>query len=346
MRCQRLLTLVIPVLVFAGLSLQTNAQTTPDWETFHPEGEEFQVLMPKGPQAQIGTTPYHKMELTTRMYLSGDQKGPMFAIVSLSGIKSNPALYSDYQRLNSYVDAFKSWFPEQAVGKGAVAKLTLVGEKNLAGNTGREYRMTVGQLSGLVQTYATKKRFYAALILNTKEDQSLQDRFLSSFLLPEKIAEPPANIAKQPEPARPGQPAAPGQPSSDVVAAPSFGTQASKQNVDTQKPDTGENPATDKKPENATGEPKTISGGVLNGRALFLPKPEYPGNDVSGTVVVQVVIDEIGAVISAQAVAGPAQLHEICVNAARLAKFSPTQLMGKPVKVSGVLTYNFVVSKP
>src|SRR5258705_7804948 len=49
-----------------------------------------------------------------------------------------------------------------------------------------------------------------------------------------------------------------------------------------------------------------ISGGVLNGKAISLPKPQYPPiarqAHASGTVVVQVTIDENGSVISAQAV--------------------------------------------
>ncbi|MBA2378253.1 MAG: TonB family protein, partial [Blastocatellia bacterium] len=60
------------------------------------------------------------------------------------------------------------------------------------------------------------------------------------------------------------------------------------------------------------------------------------------TVTVQVVIDEAGNVISANAVNGHALLRPAAVAAARQAKFSPTMLSGQPVKVSGVITYNFV----
>lgn len=89
-----------------------------------------------------------------------------------------------------------------------------------------------------------------------------------------------------------------------------------------------------------------ISGGVLNGRAISLPKPAYPAiarqAHASGTVVVQVVIDENGNVISAKAVSGHPLLQAVSVGAARQAKFSPTKLSGQPVKVTGVITYNFV----
>lgn len=89
-----------------------------------------------------------------------------------------------------------------------------------------------------------------------------------------------------------------------------------------------------------------ISGGVLNGKAISLPKPAYPAiarqAHASGTVVVQVVIDENGGVISARAVSGHPLLQAVAVAAARGARFSPTKLSGQPVKVTGVITYNFV----
>ena len=91
---------------------------------------------------------------------------------------------------------------------------------------------------------------------------------------------------------------------------------------------------------------KTISGGVLNSKAISLPKPSYPpvarAAKASGTVVVQVTVDENGNVVSAQAVSGHPLLQAAAIGAARSAKFSPTKLSGQPVKVSGVITYNFV----
>jgi protein TonB len=89
-----------------------------------------------------------------------------------------------------------------------------------------------------------------------------------------------------------------------------------------------------------------ISGGVLNGKAISLPRPAYPPiarqAHASGTVVVQVTIDENGNVISAHAVSGHPLLQAVAVSAARGARFSPTKLSGQPVKVTGVITYNFV----
>jgi protein TonB len=92
--------------------------------------------------------------------------------------------------------------------------------------------------------------------------------------------------------------------------------------------------------------PKTISGGVVNGKATNLVKPPYPAAAravrAAGAVNVQVTIDENGNVISASAVSGHPLLRSAAVQAARSSKFSPTMLSGQPVKVTGVIVYNFV----
>jgi protein TonB len=89
-----------------------------------------------------------------------------------------------------------------------------------------------------------------------------------------------------------------------------------------------------------------ISGGVLNGKAVHLQQPPYPAiarqAHASGTVVVQVLIDENGNVVSAHATSGHPLLQAAAVSAARASKFSPTKLSGQPVKVTGIIQYNFV----
>ena len=92
---------------------------------------------------------------------------------------------------------------------------------------------------------------------------------------------------------------------------------------------------------------KPVSGGVLNGTAINLPQPVYPDAArrmrTSGTVTVEVVLDESGKVVSAVAASGPAILREAAVQAALKARFSPTKLSGQPVKVSGVINYKFAL---
>jgi protein TonB len=90
-----------------------------------------------------------------------------------------------------------------------------------------------------------------------------------------------------------------------------------------------------------------ISQGVLNGKAISKPQPPYPpiakAARASGTVVVSIIVDESGKVTSAKATSGHPLLQQAAVQAAYQARFTPTLLSGQPVKVSGFITYNFVL---
>jgi TonB family protein len=88
-----------------------------------------------------------------------------------------------------------------------------------------------------------------------------------------------------------------------------------------------------------------VSGGVLNGKALNLPAPTYPEMarrmNVYGKVEVEVIVEEDGKVSSARALSGPNALREVAIQAAKNARFSPTKLSGQPVKITGIIEYNF-----
>lgn len=103
-----------------------------------------------------------------------------------------------------------------------------------------------------------------------------------------------------------------------------------------------------KKPEAPAAEkkPTIVTRGVVNSIAIKLPKPVYPlpakAVNASGAVNVQVTIDEQGGVVSAVATSGHPLLRAAAVGAAKQAKFTPTKLSDQPVKVTGVIVYNFV----
>ncbi|MGZ8843798.1 MAG: TonB family protein, partial [Pyrinomonadaceae bacterium] len=107
-----------------------------------------------------------------------------------------------------------------------------------------------------------------------------------------------------------------------------------------------ENPVEDEQNlEGGVLKGKNIEGGVLNGKAASLPVPAYPSiaraAGAEGNVIVRVTIDEGGNIIEAQAVSGHPLLQAAAVSAAREAKFTPTRLEGKPVRVRGSLVYTF-----
>jgi protein TonB len=90
-----------------------------------------------------------------------------------------------------------------------------------------------------------------------------------------------------------------------------------------------------------------VSQGVLIAKAISLPQPPYPQLAkqirAQGPVTVQILVDEDGRVVSAQAVSGHPMLLAAAKEAALRARFSQTKLTGVAVKVQGVITYNFVL---
>ncbi len=317
------------VSVILCLATAAAAQSS-DWETLRPDKEVFSIEMPKGSTAETGKELYHKMELNTRYYISATQGGPVFAIASFSGIPPNSPQYTELQRLNSYVDAFKTLFPAKLKGKVAPVKLNIAGAKQVNGNPGREYRLSIGDLSGTVHAFATRRRFYAVVYLNAKKDDEVQNKFLSSFVLPDRVDQaPPTTTAQTPAPVR--------EVPNTTVGANGVETPAA--------PNPAAKPGDAKTAEAEAKKPKSISGGVLNGKAISLPKPDYPieaqNVGAAGAVAVQVTVDETGNVIEARAVSGHPLLQQASVTAAQLAKFSPTSLMGEPVRVTGVIIFNF-----
>lgn len=345
----RRLHLVLASILLAAFALAAHAQKPAEvwaeWETLSPDNEEFTVLMPKNPTTESTTFPYHKMEINARLYMATSASGPVLAITSLSGIKSDPAQYTEFARFNSYIDAFKTYFPPKVRSKETIVKMVLVSSRPFNGHTGRSYKITLGDLTGSVNAFVTRKRFYAIVSLNNKKDEALEDKFLSSFVLPERQNEPPKTVAST----NPDQQQNPNPPEKTLDP----NTQNTIQPEGEAAPSTPNN--TEAAPANAPnnpGQPQAqpgakkppINGGMLNGKAIYMPVPEAPAGDANGVVLVAIMVDESGSVIEARAVSGPQHLHAAAVAAARLARFSPTLLMGEPVRVTGTLSYNFVRS--
>jgi len=88
---------------------------------------------------------------------------------------------------------------------------------------------------------------------------------------------------------------------------------------------------------------RSVESGIVNGKAVKLVKPSYPNTMLraDGFVLVRVTIDEQGNVVSAKATCGILGFVESVEDAARRSKFTPTLLKGQPVKVTGMLIYNF-----
>lgn len=114
-------------------------------------------------------------------------------------------------------------------------------------------------------------------------------------------------------------------------------------------PGVGEGSAVTDDEAGTANPPDIVTGAVIDSKAVSKPQPPYPAlakaARASGLVTVLVVVDETGGVVSAKAVSGHPLLRSAAEAAARQAKFSPTIADGKPVTVSGKLTYNFVLEQ-
>lgn len=114
-------------------------------------------------------------------------------------------------------------------------------------------------------------------------------------------------------------------------------------------------PTDDPEPPRATPTPAPVKpptqvrlpSTVISSKIITKPAPAYPviarQAGVQGVVTVEILIDEQGRVVSARATSGHPLLRAAAQASAYQAKFSPTSISGHPVKVSGVINYNFII---
>ncbi len=99
-------------------------------------------------------------------------------------------------------------------------------------------------------------------------------------------------------------------------------------------------------PSAAPAGNRPVNAGILNGRAVNLPKPAYPQTakqmNAGGQVSVQVMVDETGNVTAAKATSGNVLLRSSAEAAARQSKFNPVRVNNQAVPATGTVIYNFV----
>jgi TonB family protein len=317
-------TLIISLLLLAAVTAL--AQKQPTWREVAPPNEEFSVLMPGRPLGQFGVSrvlPFGDALRLVRPVYEVSIDGLHFMVVSFDKweLKGQPELLKTF-------DGFSKGFEHAVRQSREIDGNTLESEEDftLKGMKIRPYRLRMSGKEGVARLYEAPQHFYAVIVLGATYGDARVDRFLRSFKV----------MTGAPEPERPD----------DADDSTALMTLVTPQPVDqTPQPDPPEGPWPIHRPTRALRAP--ISGGVLNGKAISKPAPEYPAiaraARASGTVTVQVTFDEEGKVISARAAGGHPLLQQAAVKAAYKARFSPVLLSGQPVKVNGVLTYNFVL---
>jgi TonB family protein len=299
--------ILVGILVLVG-SILTRSQER-SWKTIAPFGESFRVMMPvEAVEFSLLIPLNDKDSIRERVYESV-AANKRYLVASF--IKTHPDRLVALSTFESFITGIQQSFS----GREGDSVKSLIYDRDVSTSAGRgkEYRVTLGDYSGTARFLETDKAFYALIVIGAQQDDPDVQRFLTSFTLSESntdsqsrgvIVDTPANAAAQER----------------VRSSPPPG------------------------PWTRTSSP--IMGGVLNGRAISLPVPEYPEAarkaHASGMVQIDIIISERGHVVWAKALDGPPSLQVTSLTAAWKARFTPTTLMGQPVKVRGRIIYNFV----
>jgi TonB family protein len=175
---------------------------------------------------------------------------------------------------------------------------------SVAGYSGKEYKLKFAEVGGTLQIYATKKHGYALATVQAIDDPPLSSYFLSSFLIK---GEHENIVSAETQPPAPSQ---------DI-------------------------PTIDSSQSMLTGKDVTRRGVIVS-----KPEPWYTEEarqaNITGTVVLRVVLSASGEVTNIHAVKGlPKGLTENAIEAARHLKFIPAVKDGRFVSYWVELQYNF-----
>ena len=299
-----LISIVFLFLAFANTPCQVKS-----WTTVTPVGESFKVAMPTRAVEVSRVIPLDDRDsLRERVYYSVAE-GKRYMVVSF--MKTTPDRVAVLSSFDKFVVAIQRSF----IGPETTPVRALSFESNVSSGaaSGTQFHVTLGEYSGVARFLETDKAFFALFVIGAEANDSDTQQFLSSF-----VVGPSNDDAES---------------SGVIIDIPA--NSAELERVKTALP-----------PEPWPKTAAPISGGVLNGKATSLPVPEYPDagrkNHDSGTVSIEIIIDERGYVVWAEATEGPESLRDAALAAAWKARFTPTRLMGQPVKVRGRILYNFV----
>jgi TonB family protein len=300
-------TLSFQLFIFSQLLIcsATVFAQDPQWQKIAPGGEDYTIEIPGQATRISQLIPIEEgIKLMPGVY---DLVVNNIRYQILAFNKSSESSVPMLRDFDVFVQGFQSAF----LNAGSQGDRSLTFERNVTVKdlSARQFKLQIGNYEGLVRLYDGKSHFYAVMVIGGAENDATVGRVLNSFKLGKmnKFELPDKTASSAQQPALPPEPWTRGLP-----------------------------------PNMAP-----ITGGVLNGKAISLPAPRYPeearSTRAAGTVKVRILVGEKGNVLEAEAISGPSELREAATKAAMKARFSPTQLMGQPVKVSGVIVYNFVV---
>ena len=301
-----------------------------NWKEYEPPGEGFSVLMPGVPRRQTQRMPLGEGQTTALHIHSLNTASAEYGVI-----------YADYPFAVAGPETEKRILDD--VAKGAVAavnaELLHVAETTLGGRPGRALREKLPDGKVVrVRMYLDGSRLYQVAVTTPDESgapaasvkfhEQAATKFLDSFRLNGTRTQDSAVAPLPPPMPRPTE----GEVDRLMkeLKAKNEPVYSGCDDLEKCKPTPGAAPAV-----------------IEISKPLSKPPPAYPpiakAARAQGSVVVYLIVDEEGKVLAAQAVSGHPLLQLAAVKAAREATFTPTLLDGKPVKLAGRITYNFVL---
>ena len=321
------------------------------WKEFVSQEGRFSVRMPAEPKL-------NRQEVDTAL-----GKLPAYFYTAMTGVGGYMAGYSDFPKYSEepqFISAVLNGARDQVLASDASRKLLSEKEVMIEVFSAREWLIADNRLLFRAETFLAKGRLYQLLFIaplnvafnngrasanaanRTDFYEAISKRFFGSFkLLPVSTTAGGAAQANQ-------------TPSGEPEATPAESAEGEVDRLLKRLREKGELVFGTCK-EGAKCQPLPDIEGVtaedvergITIKVISKPQPAYPpiakAARAQGAVTIQVLVDEEGKVIAAQAVSGHPLLQAAAVKAAREALFSPVLIGTKPVKVAGVITYNFVL---
>jgi TonB family protein len=312
-RIPQSLFLAVFVFVISSFAQTQPRPTAPEelWKEFSSTVGRFKVALPGNPTETSKTIESGLGKIERHTFTLGTGSGAF--LVSYSDL---PEILTEPDEVKKFLD-----YAHEAEVASYRGKLLSIAEIALDGYPGREFIAKTPDSKFRMKYYLVGQRFYQ-IAISTPNDRAknaaetagsmeiIASRFFDSF----KIT---------------GKPEMGGKTTPEIIAVDENGKAVWVKKVG----------AVDE-----TEETRPVNK-VDIGSALKKVAPSYPKEAkaarVSGKVEVLVTISEEGRVIEVIAVSGPELLREAAVQAAKEWVFKPTKADGAPVKVRGLLAFNF-----
>ncbi|HMH45955.1 MAG TPA: energy transducer TonB [Pyrinomonadaceae bacterium] len=301
-----LLTIGLSLCLLSSIASQAMAQyQNPEWIEVSPAGESFHVSMPNTP----------KVETEKQGAVSGHRYIALTGVATYTLWSITNANYRTDQDTDAYLDATAELLwegllraaREQLDEKARpLARMTYVRELPPEGLAGREYTLTVGEVTGTTEFFVAHEHIYVLLVMRKPGGDWSREKFFTSF-----------------------------RPSSDSPAPPKIASGGLGPGVQGVSPD-----PTDYN-RSFTGREVTQKA-----RVLEKAEPTYTESarkfGVEGRVVMRAVFTKNGEVTNLHVVSKlPHGLTQKAIEAARAIRFTPAVKDGQPVSMWMELQYNF-----